>query len=175
MKFREKALNYSKASLSSLFCSEVCKSHLQFQYFAGNYSYTFATWGMSRKDILSCIFCLVSANPSVCDLQRRGFGRVSARWTGWVPVPAARPAWLATGRRNHLRVLVCHGAWLPSARHKTWANLCFQKWRRACSPHTLSVFTRGSGIFESVFFPKKVSVIMLWWSCFIKFKFTNLL
>lgn len=156
MKIRERAPNFPEASFSFLFCSKVCSSHLQFQYFAGNYSYPFATWGMSCKALLSCIFCLVSATPAVCDLQRRGLGRVAARWAvgarawahtqhsqevGCSHAQAAWAAWLSTGWRNYLRVLVFRRAWLPSARHKTWSNLCFQKWRCACSPHTLSVFT----------------------------------
>lgn len=67
-----------------------------------------------------------------------------SREVGCSPAPAAWAAWLSTGWRYHLHILVCHEVWLPSARHKTGANICFQEWHHACSPHTLSVLHRAA-------------------------------
>lgn len=144
----------------------VCRSHLPFLCFAGNCSSLFAAWEAWCKDVLSCIFCFVSANPAACDLQRRRLGRAAARWAGGAralarlaqpgrvgcgDAQAARAACLSTGWRNRLRVLVCRSCWLPSGRHKTWSHFGVQMWHRACSPgESIAWVHWGSWIFETV-------------------------
>lgn len=152
MKIRERAPNFSEASFSFLFCSKVCSfnillvtTRILLLLEGCHVRLYWAVFSALYLQLPQCVTC-------------RGEGSAELlRGERWVPVPghtqhsqevgcshaqAAWAAWLSsTGWRNHLRVLVCRRAWLPSARHKTWSNLCFQKWRRACSPHALSVFT----------------------------------